>query len=181
MGLDIHAASQLKYVRPIPGGDEFDRLEEQLNAQDKSLDEVYFLVSPNDPDWEGHLAGTEPGLYEYTPASKQYGFRSGPYSYYNTWREYLSRMALGVEPSAIWENPERFAGQPFVELINFTDCDGRIGAKLAAKLLADFRAHAGRAEEFAASLNDDGSFISNYRDFTEAFELAAQRGALRFC
>jgi hypothetical protein len=123
----------------------------------------------------------EPGLYEYTAASEQYAFRVGAYSYYSLWREFLSQLALGVEPSAVWEESERFAGRPFVELIDFTDCDGRIGTRLAAKLAADFRAHAAKAEEFAATLEDDGDFINNYRDFTRAFELAAQQGALAFC
>jgi hypothetical protein len=181
MGLDIHAASHLRYVRLIPQGEEFDRLEAQVNRQDKCLDEVYFLLSPNDPNWEGHLAGMEPGLYEYTAASEQHHFRAGHYDFYNLWREHLSQLALGVEPSTVWEDPEQFAGRPFVELINFTDCDGRVGARLAAKLAADFRAYAVRAEEFAATLEDDGDFINNYRDFTRAFELAAQQGALAFC
>ena len=179
MGLDIHAASHLRHVGPIPKGDEFDRLEERVNAHDKCLDEVYFLLYPNDADWEEHLAGSEPGLYEYSAATEQHEFRAGPYSYYNTWREQLSRLALGVEPSVVWENPDQFAGRPFVELIHFTDCDGRIGARLAAKLATDFRAHATSAEEFAASLSE--SFIGNYRDFMRAFELAAQQGALAFC
>lgn len=181
MGLDIHAASHLRYVRAIPEDDEFNRLEEEINRQDKCLDEGYFLLSPNDPAWEGHLAGMEPGLYEYTAQTEQHSFRAGPYSYYNLWREHLSRLALGVEPSTVWEDPAQFAGRPFVELIDFTDCDGRIGTRLAAKLAADFRAHADRAEEFAASLDDGDSFLDNYRDFTRAFELAAQQGALAFC
>lgn len=181
MGLDIQAASHLRYVRPIPDCDEFDRLEEQANGQDKCLDEVYFLLYPNEEGQEDHLAGMEPGLYEYTAASEKHDFRAGPYSYYNTWREQLSRLALGIEPEAVWEEPERFAGRPFVELINFTDCDGRIGSGLAAKLAADFRAHAVKAEEFAATLDDEGSFIGNYRDFARAFELAARDGALAFC
>jgi hypothetical protein len=181
MGLDIHAASHLRYVGPIPQGEEFDRLEEQVNRDGKSLDMVYFLLWPNDPQWERHLAGTEPGLYEYTALSEQHSFRAGPYSYYNLWREHLCQFALGVKPSAVWEDPDRFAGSPFVELIDFTDCDGRIGARLAAKLAADFRAHAAKAEEFAATLDDDQDFISNYREFTRAFELAAQQGTLKFC
>jgi hypothetical protein len=179
MGLDIHAASHLQYVRPIPQGVEFDRLEEEVNRQDKCLDEVYFLLFPNDPEWKGHLAGMEPGLYEYTAATEKHGFRAGPYSYYNAWREHLSHFALGVEPSTVWKDPGQFAGRPFVELINFTDCDGRIGTRLAAKLAADFHAHAVKAEEFAALLDGDESFIDNYRDFARAFELAAQQGRWR--
>jgi hypothetical protein len=84
MGLDIHAASNLRYVGPIPQREEFDRLEEELNRQDKCLDEVYFLLFPNDPEWEDHLAGMKHGLYEYTAATEQHSFRAGPYSDYIT-------------------------------------------------------------------------------------------------
>jgi hypothetical protein len=51
MGLDIQAASHLRYVRPIPQGEEFDLLEQEIDCQDKWLDEVYFLLYPNDPGW----------------------------------------------------------------------------------------------------------------------------------
>jgi hypothetical protein len=180
MGLDIHAASHLRYVGTIPEGGDFDHLEKEANAHGKCLDEVYFLLFANEPAWEQHLAGTEPGLYEYTAATEHHVFRAGAYSCYNTWGEHLCRFALGVELRTVWENPERFAGQPFVELINFTDSDGRIGVRLAGKLAADFRAYADKAEEFAATLHDE-NFIGNYRDFTKALALAAQEGALAFC
>jgi hypothetical protein len=181
MGLDIHAASHLRYIGPIPSYEERDRLEEEAARQDKCLNEVYFLMDPNDADWEEHLAGMKSGLYAYTAATEQHEFRAGPYSDYNLWREHLSRLALGVEPSVVWDNPEQFAGRPFVELINFTDCDGRIGTRVAAKLAADFQTHAAEAEDYAASLEGDDSFLDTYRDFARAFELAAQQGALAFC
>lgn len=181
MGLDIHAASHLRYVGPYPQGEEFDRLEAEANSQDKCLLDVYFLLDSNDTNWDEHLAGMKPGLYEYTDATGQHSFKAGSYRYYNLWREHLCRFALGVEPSEVWEDPERFAGRPFVELINFTDCDGRIGTKLAAKLAADFCDHEEEAEKFAASLKDEESFIENYRDFACVFEIAAQRGAVEFC
>lgn len=181
MSLDVHAASHLHYLRSIPQGEDFDRVEEEVNRQGKCLDDVYFLLFPNDADWEEHLAGMEPGLYEFTAATEQHNFRAGPYSYYNLWREHLCVFVLGVEPCAVWADPKRFAGMPFVELIDFTDCDGRIGTRLAAKLTADFRAYVAKAKEFAATLDDDGDFINNYLDFLRAFELAAQAGALRFC
>src|SRR5437763_778688 len=98
MGLDIHAASHLQYLRPIPGGEEFNRLEKEVNAQGKCLDEVFFLLFPNDPDWEEHLDGMKPGLYEYTAATEQHRFRVGPYSDYHLWRDHLCQFALGVEP-----------------------------------------------------------------------------------
>ena len=97
MGLDIHAASHLRYVRPLPEGDEYDRLVEEADRQGKGPADIYFLLYPNDPDWEGHLAGMEPGLYDYTPATEQHSFSAGPYRYYNLWRAHLSQFALGAE------------------------------------------------------------------------------------
>jgi hypothetical protein len=181
MGLDIHAASHLRYSRPVPDHDEFDRLDREANSQGKCLNEVYFLLFPNDDDWEEHLAGMKPGVYEYTPATEQHDFRAGSYSGYNLWRDQLSQFALGVPASVVWHAPEQFAGRPFVELINFTDCDGRIGTQLAGKLAADFRTHADSAAKYAATAEDGEGFLENYHDFAHAFELAARDGALRFC
>lgn len=184
MGLDIHAASQLRYLRPLPEGDERERLEEELYERGQGLGDAFFTVYPNDEGYEARLGGTEPGLYEYTPASEQYEFRAGSYSGYNLWRELLSRFALGAEPEDVWSDPEAFAGRPFVELIHFTDCDGCIGTAVSAKLAADFTSHAAAAGEYAAGLADQNErsyFAENYDEFARAFGLAAQNGALKFC
>jgi hypothetical protein len=181
MGLDIHAASHLRYVRPLPEGDEFDRLEEQAGAQGKCLDEVFFLLHPNEEGWESQLGGLEPGLYEFTPSSQQHAFRAGSYGVYNEWRERLSRYALGVPPKAVWDSPDEYAGKPFVELVNFTDCDGGIGGRVAAKLAADFRTHAAGFERFLTGEADAEGCLYVYREFATAFGLAEQQGALRFC
>jgi hypothetical protein len=179
MGLDIHAVSHLRYVGPIPDDDELERLQEQVS--DADLEVAYFVLYPNAECFEAHLAGMEPGLYECTAASEHHEFRAGSYSYYNAWRENLCRLALDVEPDCVWEQPELYDGRPFFELINFSDADGRIGCELAEKLAEDFRDFAAEAEEFAARLDDEESFIQNYRDFAQAFELAARGGALEFC
>jgi hypothetical protein len=181
MGLDIQAASHLRYVGPIPDYDELGRLEEQINAEGKCLDDVYFRLRPNDEGWESRLGGLEPGLYEVTPATRQHAFRVGSYGGYNEWREQLSQYALGVTPEAVWVSPDEYAGRPFVELINFTDCDGRIAGRVAAKLAADFRAHAAGFERFVAGAADADGCLRVYREFATAFGLAEQQGALRFC
>lgn len=180
MGLDIYAASHLRHVCP-PGGDEFNRLEELTNAQGKCLDEVYFLLHPNDEGWESQLGGMEPGLYEFTPTTQQHDFRVGSYGRYNEWRERLSQYALGAPPKAVWDSPEEYAGKPFVELVNFTDCDGRIGSRVATKLAADFRDHAADFERFVAGAADADGCLYVYREFAIAFGLAEQQGALQFC
>jgi hypothetical protein len=183
MGLDVHAASHLRYVGPMPSYEERDRLEQELDKQKKLMDEVYFFLSANDRAHKARLDGMKPGLYQYTERSRQHGFRAGSYSGYNLWRRLLSRFAHGVEPEEVWEHPRRYRGKPFVELIDFTDCDGRIGTKVAARLAKDFRDHAGRIAEFGAKLNAEEReyWLEVYGEFTKAFELAGQDGALRFC
>src|SRR5262245_5942764 len=168
MGLDIHAASHLRYLRPMPEGADYHRLEEEVNAQGNSLNEAYFLLFPNDEGWEEQLGGMEPGLYEYTLDTHQHHFRGGSYGAYNEWRDRLSRYALDVPPKAKWD-----AGRPFVELINFTDCDGSIGTRVAAKLAADFHTHAAEFERFVTGAVDADGCLYLYRAFATAFDLAS--------
>jgi hypothetical protein len=184
MGLDIHAASHLRYAGPLPeGAEEFDRLLEQLEERGVPLhdfDGRYFELAPNAPGSAARLGGMEPGLYEYSQASEQFSFHVGSFGSYGLWRAQLCRLGLGVEPAAVGRSPERFAGGAFVELVLFTDCDGRIGTRVAAKLAADFRAQAGRAEAFATTEDGGEWFLTLYREFARAFELAAQDGAVQF-
>jgi hypothetical protein len=181
MGLDIHAASHLRYVGPFPKDEERERLERELLAQNKYLDDVYFFLSANSPGHKARLAGMKVGYYEYTDRTEQHSFRAGSYSGYNWWRQQLCLFALGVAPEEVWRHPRRYRGKPFVELIDFTDCDGRIGTKVAAKLAQDFRDHEKPAADFASTLGEDSGWLENYEDFALAFELAAQDGALAFC
>lgn len=68
-------------------------------------------------------------------------------THYNTWRAELCRRVLGVEVDAIWdlchdeEGKERLdvaLTAPFVELIDFSDCEGTLGAMTVRKLADDF-------------------------------------------
>ena len=191
MGLDIFAASHLKYARPIPKGKAFDRLERDLQDDGRSLDKAYFILWPNQAAHRARLGGMKPGLYEYTKRkSRRFEFRAGSYSYYNWWRDELSRFALGAGAEEVWRNPRTYRGRPFVELIDFTDCDGRLGTNVCAQLAAHFTIHAARARRYAATVThpeapgdpDVGAgWLANYRDFARACRLAARGGALRFC
>ena len=186
MGLDISAASHLKYVRPIPNGKAYDRLDEELQEKGKLLDEVYFMLAPNERVHRARLGGMKPGLYEYTSKTRRHDFRAGSYTWYNWWRDELSVFALNVEAEDVWMDPEDFAGRPFVELIDFTDCDGRIGTTVAAKLAADFTSHARKATRHSSGVTDPDNpdageeWLQIYRDFARAFRLAAKDGALMF-
>jgi hypothetical protein len=187
MGLDIYAVSHLRYVRPMPRGKAMDRLEAEAAEQGKSLGELYFILRGNYSRHRARLGGMKVGLYARTKASKSFGFRAGSYSGYNWWRNELSLFALDEEASNVWVEPRSFRGKAFWELIDFTDCGGRIGTTVAAKLAADFTAHAKRAARHAPTIEmaenpDAGTYwLETYRDFATALKLAARDGALTFC
>ena len=186
MGLDIFAANHLRYLQPVPKGKALDRIIEELEEQNKSLYDVYFPLFPNHPSHRARLGGMKTGLYEYTSKSRKYSFRAGSYSGYNAWRNHLSLFTLNAEAEEVWNAPRSYRDQPFFELINFTDCDGRIGTSVAEKLAEDFTSHATRAKRFASTLTDPedwspDNWLEVYRDFTRGLRLAAKNGALTFC
>ena len=119
------------------------------------------------------------------PVTERTSFRAGSYSGYNWWREQLCRFALEVDPGRVWEDPDAFSGKPFVELINFSDAEGAIGPRTAAKLARDFQHHAARRGEWAerhlANPDERTYFVGSYADWQHGFELAAQDGVLIFC
>ena len=90
--------------------------------------------------------------------------RAGSYSGYSAWRDDLRRQF----------NPDTEPDKPFYELIWFADNEGTIGPEAAADLLADFLAH---ADAYTPAME---YFRENYRDWTRAFELAADGGLVDF-
>jgi hypothetical protein len=64
---------------------------------------------------------------------------------------------------------------PFRELLCFSDCDGVIGAQVAAKLARDFA----EWDERAKALGDSW-FYEKYTEWQRCFEMAADDGAVSF-
>lgn len=125
-------------------------------------------------DFPGRAEPLESGCYA-TNDADPVKFRAGSYSGYNAWRERLSRLALGVEPGAVWQRWSKFEGKPFAELINFSDCEGTIGPIVSKRLAADFAAFDETARE-----KMDVYEYALYRDWLRAFERAADDGAVEF-
>jgi hypothetical protein len=111
-------------------------------------------------------------------------FYAGGYGGYGRWRDQLAELAgypltkymqYGQEQqsyaAACWEGAEG----PFSELINFSDCEGVIGAAVSAKLAKDFADHQAKADA-----HQDERFRSKYAEWRKAFEMAADGGAVRF-
>jgi hypothetical protein len=126
MGLDITAVSRTAshYLGPR---DQFS--DEQMEEFYESEKAISVWVSDGH---EERLDGYAQGVYRVEGESM--GFRAGSYSGYNWWRRHLSLMALGEEPEDVWAEPPMYEGRPFVELIDFSDCEGCIGPRTSRKL-----------------------------------------------
>jgi hypothetical protein len=107
-------------------------------------------------------------------------FRAGSYGGYNQWRDHLARMAGYGSAKRVFD--VQVAVGPFIELIDFADNEGAIGATISAKLARDFLDNAAKAAEYAATLGvEDGAwFLARYLDWQMAFEMAADHGAVDF-
>ena len=127
----------------------------------------------------------EEGVYLDTFDTVQHHFRAGSYSGYNQFRNLLSKALLGVEASAVWEDPTSFEGRPGYEMIDFSDCEGTISSSVADKLRQDL---AENREVFATYLiekentqKDSDEFqciMEVYDNFIYAFELASENGVV---
>jgi hypothetical protein len=187
MGLDIEAASKLTFAQPYRSRAALDKLFREYDARGEDLFEAYFVIFPNRSAHRARLRGTRTGLYTRAKGSRSHEFRAGSYSGYGWWRDQLAHFAHNVPAEEIWHNPRRYRGGAFVELIDFSDCEGHFGALVSAKLCADFVEHARKARPFSLTLNtaeepNVGAYwLEVYRDFARAFKLAADGGALKFC
>lgn len=155
MGLDIVA---LREVQWHPPADDWDY-------------HVFRSAHPN-PYFADRADGLKDGLYSFT---SDYSFRAGSYGGYNRWREWLSALALGVAPEKVWNDYETWVGSPFVELIDFSDCEGLIGPKTSEKLAQDFETFLAVAER-----DRDDYYLTTYRHFANAFGMASHDGLVQF-
>ena len=122
--------------------------------------------------------GLTDGLYRVS--GKRVEFRAGSYSGYNAWRAWLCETMLGVLPETVWANKAVYIGKPFVELIDFSDCDGTIGPEVSAKLAKDFADNIERAQKAVADDDDGRYYMSKYNQWHAAFALAAGHGVVTF-
>lgn len=154
MGLDITAYRNIKRI-----GD---------YNPDYDWENGEFTLYPNN-DFPGREDGIARGTYT---ATDSMDFRAGSYGGYNAWREQLAQLVGHKTARDVWGCPQP---GPFVELINFSDCEGTIGPETSKKLAQDFSDF-----QHIADAHDDEWFIDRYNLWRKAFEMAADNGAVEF-
>lgn len=171
MGLDISAFSKLVEA---PGA--------ERDTDGCLVDYDNFRSFDENPDFPGRLAGIKSDV-PYRIDGESTGFRAGSYGGYNVWRNDLAKLAgypLTKYRSHRGEVEGYDAGAwaagvgPFFEQIQFTDCDGTIGPVVSAKLAKDYADFATQAEAIG------GYFWEKYQEWKEAFDMAADNGAVSF-
>lgn len=158
MGLDISYYAKASFVREGDGED---------------CDYQTEITAYPNPDFPAQADGLVKGIYKVEGGDS---FRAGAYSAYNRFREQLAQM-VGYSPQQAWDGS--ISDKPFLELVNFSDCEGMIGPVTSAKLAADFAAH-----QATADVNENwmhvATFAEMYRRFRLAFETAAQGGFVQY-
>ena len=167
MGLDIIAISQLKYSD---------------DQSESNLTSVYCTIADG---FEERMKGMGEGYWDSTEYSETHSFRAGSYSGYSAWRDWLGKTFLEENADSIWKNYEEMEKDhlPFIELINFSDCEGTIGPNVSMKLYEDFYRYSSEITKIR-KIDSAGSDISwyteQYDNWMRAFFLGAQKGAVIF-
>lgn len=153
MGLDISYYSKIERIGDADGETEY----ADGNAP------IYV-----NPDFPAQADGLTGGAYTCVDSG---GFRAGSYGGYNAWRRWLAEQAGYVDNDAF--EGKLPSDTPFLPLVNFSDCEGVIGAKTSKRLAADFAAYADKVA-------GDEYHIGKFHEWKRAFEVASDGGAVVF-
>lgn len=165
MGLDISYAGRIKLAVEINDETEEPIIEKLYDDYECVIPQD--LIAYTEENFPGRTEGLKAGAYELDEDSESGGFRAGSYSGYNWWRSQLEEL-----------RPDEDA---FIELIEFSDCEGVIGPIVSRKLAKDFQAHEEVICAKARILGDESSYwIELYQKWKTAFETAADGGYVDF-
>jgi len=194
MGLDITAYSNIEN-RGIPEND-FD-ISEIVDSADDSF--IFYNTGSNSFSVEYKLPDggvrygydkcddLKPGLYYEGYKTISHSFRAGSYGSYNDFRKNICLSVNGVYPAEIWETPDKWRDSPLFDLINFSDCEGRIGPEVSRKLYGEMNENYIKFVKFIVDqYSEHGNFHimeyhkETYEDFMKCFEIASEDGIVIF-
>ena len=191
MGLDISAVSELL---PVDVPEEIEIWSDEY--YDWESEKGYQLWRPyTRPHFPKQGEGLPESDMVEAEGEESYSFRAGSYSGYGEWRNDLA-LAAGYEGGAegVWNriDSEGYTGEPFEELINFSDADGVIGPVASEKLYNDFIKYEKdimdtidwwylkMTPEKEYGGDDKKWFKIKYDDWKQAFNVARNNGMVIF-
>lgn len=170
MGLDITWYRKLTVAADVTRNEDG----EPVDADGKYARHVHVFF--DNPDFPGRALGID-------CAAAFHAFASGAgpswsYHGYHNWRQQLAAVAGYNSANELWEG--KVTSGPFYELINFSDCEGVIGPIVAAKLAKDFEEFSAAAKEAHTAGQVDSYWLAAFLLMKNAFEQAADSGAVKF-
>lgn len=162
MGLALRVYTN---IQPVDGSFKFDGACEVHDAQTNQIrnDLVGFYVHPTYTAWGDGIRPFQAYRFSYTEI-----FHIGSYIYYSDFRNWLSTLAENGHV----DQP----GDPFYEVLIFSDCEGVINSTISAKLHVDFVRFYAKAK---ASPHAQ-CYILAYESMMRAFQIASINGAVSF-
>lgn len=160
MGLDCTAYSNLRQLH----------VEEIQFPEHKEKNETIFYLNEDYPNSAKDILPDVVYLYD-----KKESWKSGSYGSYNQWRDWLA--TLGGWKSTDHACQKGNWGDPFFELINFSDCEGTLGTNVCKKLLKNFIDFQHKADALSSEYN---YYKKLYNQWRFAFEVASDNGAISF-
>ena len=181
MGLDITAFSDLEKVDPEMYDYDYEEGYDVYSKRGVPCDPVVWIRKN---EYKPERCEYPDGPYFYEEVTR---FYAGGYTSYGNWRDLLAKLTGSYEPVEMSDHPYAegawLAGEgPFLELIDFSDCEGMLGTEVCQKLLKDFLQHECNVEAFCAEMEDDKAewFSGKYQEWKNALQLAAQDGCILF-
>lgn len=174
MGLDISVYKEI----------DFESFQSRSGKSEEELDELYdnMLYLYNSYNPYNQSDNIREGFYNYE--KREFNFRAGSYSGYNMFREILCESFYELKPEVIWGNITKYKDGDFIELINFSDCEGFIGPKTSKKLFNDFVKNEDKFNSFLdTKINENTTkdyYKEKYQEWKKAFEIASEDGVVRF-
>ncbi len=109
----------------------------------------------------------------YYAGKRIYSTGNVSYSTYGKYRNKLCKAVTGLDAEQVWNNPH--PDLPFIEMINFSDCEGGFDNEVCVELKKDFLEWKNKIE---SEFKEDIFFLDFYKKFLEVFKDAADNNGV---
>lgn len=150
------------------------RMEEVRLYEDGTPEETRVTSFYSNPEFPAHISGLDSTIF-YRCNGKKMKFGAATYDEYCEFKNHLAKITGFASAEELWKTSGPIF---FMELINFSNCEGTIGPIISRKLYHDFKDNYDRAEEYFVKLEDGKKFWIHYQNWCKALSVARNNGAI---